>query len=93
MEVNLEKETGLVEAVLFLDSEPLNVDAIARISQLAPQVVEQCLEVLLLSVVVGYDSAVGEHDFVVIVRQVHVWVCVDEPLRVFRCLCAGSRCR
>ena len=36
MEVNLEKETGLVEAVLFLDSEPLNVDAIARISQLAP---------------------------------------------------------
>ena len=44
MEVNLEKETGLVEAVLFLDSEPLNVDAIARISQLAPQVVEQCLE-------------------------------------------------
>ena len=44
MGVNLEKETGLVEAVLFLDSEPLNVDAIARISQLAPQVVEQCLE-------------------------------------------------
>ena len=44
MEVNLEKETGLVEAVLFLDSEPLNADAIARISQLAPLVVEQCLE-------------------------------------------------
>ena len=30
MDVNLEKEMGLVEAVLFLDSEPLTVESIRK---------------------------------------------------------------
>ena len=46
MDVNLEKEVGLVEAVLFLDSEPLSVDAISRISELSEEVVEKCLDEL-----------------------------------------------
>ncbi len=46
MELNLEKETALVEAVLFLESEPVTVDGIATISQLAKDVVENCLEAL-----------------------------------------------
>lgn len=46
MEVNLEKEAGLVEAVLFLDSEPLPLSSIAKISQLAEDVVEKCLDLL-----------------------------------------------
>lgn len=44
MEVNLEKEIGLVEAVLFLDSEPLNVEALVKITDLAEDVVEKCLD-------------------------------------------------
>ena len=44
MEVNLEKEKGLVEAVLFLDSEPLTVETISKITELSETVVEQCLE-------------------------------------------------
>ncbi len=44
MDLNLEHETGLVEAVLFLDSEPLNVEAISRASDLAPDIVEKCLD-------------------------------------------------
>ena len=35
MDVNLEKEMGLVEAVLFLDSEPLTVESIAKIAELS----------------------------------------------------------
>ena len=46
MDENLEKEVGLVEAVLFLDSEPLSVDAISRISELSEEVVEKCLDEL-----------------------------------------------
>ena len=41
MDVNLEKEMGLVEAVLFLDSEPLTVESIARIAELSEDVIEQ----------------------------------------------------
>ncbi|MBQ6781754.1 MAG: SMC-Scp complex subunit ScpB [Treponema sp.] len=44
MELNLEKETALVETVLFLESEPVTVDSIANVSQLAKDVVETCLE-------------------------------------------------
>ena len=44
MELNLEKESALVEAVLFLESEPVSADAIAAISQLAKDVVDQCIE-------------------------------------------------
>ncbi|WP_390620950.1 SMC-Scp complex subunit ScpB [Treponema pectinovorum] len=44
MDVNLEKEMGLVETVLFLDSEPLTLATISKISSLSQDVVEQCLE-------------------------------------------------
>ena len=44
MDVNLEKEMGLVEAVLFLDSEPLTVESIAKIAELSEDVIEQCLD-------------------------------------------------
>ena len=37
---------ALVETVLFLESDPLTVDAIANISQLAKDVVEKCLDEL-----------------------------------------------
>ena len=46
MDLNLEKETALVETVLFLESEPVSVDTIANISQLAKDVVEKCLDEL-----------------------------------------------
>ncbi len=46
MSVNLEKEAGLVEAVLFLESDPLTVSTIAAVSELSEDVVEQCLEIL-----------------------------------------------
>ena len=46
MKLNLEKETALVETVLFLESEPVSVDGIAGISQLAKDVVETCLDAL-----------------------------------------------
>lgn len=46
MDINLEKEAGLVEAVLFLESEPVTVAAIATISQLSEDVVEKCIEIL-----------------------------------------------
>lgn len=44
MEINLEKEMALVEATLFLDSEPLSKESIKRICQLSEEVVEMCLE-------------------------------------------------
>jgi segregation and condensation protein B len=44
MNVNLEKEMGLVEAVLFLDSEPLTVESIVKITELSEDVVSQCIE-------------------------------------------------
>ena len=46
MDLNLEKETALVETVLFLESEPVTVENIAAISQLAKDIVEKCLEAL-----------------------------------------------
>ncbi len=46
MKVNLEKEAGLVESVLFLESEPLTVDVISGIAQLSKDVVEECLGLL-----------------------------------------------
>ncbi|WP_242457138.1 SMC-Scp complex subunit ScpB [Treponema zioleckii] len=44
--MNLDKEAGLVEAVLFLESEPVTVEVLSNISQLAVDVVEECLEML-----------------------------------------------
>lgn len=46
MDINLEKEAGLVEAVLFLESEPLTLDVIANTTQLSVDVVTECLELL-----------------------------------------------
>ncbi|WP_407427349.1 SMC-Scp complex subunit ScpB [Treponema sp.] len=46
MDINLEKEAGLVEAVLFLESEPLTVEAISNNTQLAVDVVTETLEIL-----------------------------------------------
>ena len=46
MDINLEKEAGLVEAVLFLESEPLTVEAISACTQLSVDVVKECIEIL-----------------------------------------------
>ena len=40
------KETALVETVLFLESEPLSVKMLSNRSQLSEEVVEKCLEKL-----------------------------------------------
>lgn len=46
MEFQLEKETALVEAILFLESEPVNEDALTEISQLSKDVVVMALDEL-----------------------------------------------
>lgn len=46
MTVNLDKEAALVEAVLFLESEPMAVDAIAQATELSKDVVNECIETL-----------------------------------------------
>ena len=42
--MELEKETALVETILFLESEPVTEKALASISQLSPEVVKKCIE-------------------------------------------------
>ncbi|MDD7415850.1 MAG: SMC-Scp complex subunit ScpB [Treponemataceae bacterium] len=42
--MDLNKETAIVEAVLFLDSEPLNEEAISKIAELSIDVVEVAIE-------------------------------------------------
>ncbi|MBN2875894.1 MAG: SMC-Scp complex subunit ScpB, partial [Spirochaetales bacterium] len=44
MELNLDREAALVETILFLESEPLDKAAIARISGLGTELVEAALE-------------------------------------------------
>ena len=44
MEYKLEKETALVEAILFLESEPLTVKVLSNKAQLSEEVVEKCIE-------------------------------------------------
>ncbi|MCR5289183.1 MAG: SMC-Scp complex subunit ScpB [Treponema sp.] len=46
MELHLEREAALIEAILFLDSEPLTEKALSTISQLSEDVVKQALELL-----------------------------------------------
>lgn len=46
MYVNLEKEAALVEAVLFLESDPMPVESIATISELSKDVVAECIDLL-----------------------------------------------
>lgn len=42
--MELNKETGLCEAILFLESEPLTVKVLASKAQLSEEVVEKCIE-------------------------------------------------
>lgn len=44
MEIQLDKETALIEAILFLESEPQSVQGLARISELSEDVVEIALD-------------------------------------------------
>ncbi|MDR3276149.1 MAG: SMC-Scp complex subunit ScpB [Treponema sp.] len=46
MELSLEKETALVEAVLYLEADPLDEAALSRISGLGREVVERALKAL-----------------------------------------------
>ncbi len=46
MEFRLEKETALIEAILFLEADPLDINALARISGLSKDIVEAALEAL-----------------------------------------------
>jgi segregation and condensation protein B len=43
---NMDKETGLVEAVLYLESAPISIETIARATQLEDVVVEEALGIL-----------------------------------------------
>jgi segregation and condensation protein B len=47
MELSLDKETALVEAILYLESEPVDEAALARISGLGREVVDRALEKLV----------------------------------------------
>ena len=40
MEFKLDKETALIEAILFLESEPQSEESLSRISELSADVVE-----------------------------------------------------
>jgi segregation and condensation protein B len=46
MELQLDKETALIEAILYLENEPIEEAALARISGLSREVVEKALELL-----------------------------------------------
>jgi segregation and condensation protein B len=43
-ELKLEKETALIEAILYLESDPLDENSLSRISGLAREAVEKALE-------------------------------------------------
>jgi segregation and condensation protein B len=44
MELQLEKETALIEAILYLESDPLDEGALSRISGLSREAVQKALE-------------------------------------------------
>lgn len=46
MEIQLDKEVALIEAILYLETEPLEISQLARIAGLSKEVVEQALEKL-----------------------------------------------
>jgi segregation and condensation protein B len=46
MEISLEKETALIEAILYLEADPLDEAALSRISGLGRPAVERALEAL-----------------------------------------------
>ncbi len=43
-DMNLDSETALLEAVLFLESEPQTLEALAKITQFSTDVVMECIE-------------------------------------------------
>lgn len=43
MNMELEKETALIETILFLESEPVSEKSLSSVSQLSPEVVTKCL--------------------------------------------------
>lgn len=43
-ELNLDTETALLETVLFLESEPQTVENLSKITKMAPNVIEECIE-------------------------------------------------
>ena len=42
--MELARETGFIESILFLESEPLNVRALAAKAQLSDEVIKKCIE-------------------------------------------------
>ena len=44
--MDFNKETALVETILFLESEPLTAKVLSNKAQLSEEVVEKCLEKL-----------------------------------------------
>lgn len=44
MEINLEREAALLETILFLESEPMDLNGLVRVSGLGREVVEAALE-------------------------------------------------
>jgi segregation and condensation protein B len=46
MEYKMEKETALIEAILYLETEPIDETSMIRISGLSKEVLEQVLEIL-----------------------------------------------
>ena len=44
--MELEKETALIETILFLESEPVSERSLANISQLSSEVVKKCIDAL-----------------------------------------------
>lgn len=44
--MDFEKESALIESILFLESEPMTEKALASISELSEEVVAKCIEVL-----------------------------------------------
>lgn len=46
MEYKMEKETALIEAILYLETEPVDEAALIRISGLSKEVVDQVLDIL-----------------------------------------------
>jgi segregation and condensation protein B len=67
MDLRLEKEVALVETVLFLESEPLYENAIAKITGLSRDVVEEALEQLA-------ESCSAQHRGIEPIRSGGGWI-------------------
>lgn len=78
--MELEKETALVETILFLESEPATEKALSNISRLSEEVVRQCIENLKekylaensgieLTMITGGWSLVPKQEFWEVLRE------------------------